>query len=105
MHPGVTPGGLVDETATRARLLLLEEMMRELYRRDIVTDDILDEVASRLSASADRVGGTEAEIAEHAAHMATMLPIEAAAPSQSDWEAERRRARMRIVPDGGNSRT
>jgi hypothetical protein len=92
----------VDETALRARLEFLEEMFRELYRRDVVTDEMLRAVADRFGSQADRASPSGAEVANHCAHMAVMLPIEAQAPTQSEWTAEQRRTRMRLISDGGN---
>lgn len=101
------------DDALRARLELLEALVLEMYRCHILTEEMIDRVAERFSAKADRSSPSEAEIAEHAAHMATMISIEASALSQERWEAERsnqradeRRSRLHVVPsDGGNPDT
>jgi len=41
---------------------------------------------------------------DHAAHLVRLQLIEASAPTQAEWEADRRRAQFRVIPaDGGNS--
>jgi DUF1680 family protein len=89
----------VDDDTLRARLEFLEEMVRELYRRGVITDDMVAAVAERFGSRADRANFGDAAVADHCAHMAVMLPIEASTPTQSEWEAERRRARLRVVED------
>lgn len=55
---------------------------------------------SDIEAAADEA---EAEGDDETSHNLRCLLIRASAPRQSEWEAERRRARMRLVPtDGGN---
>lgn len=76
----------------RIRLSVLEEVARELIRSGAITDDMIQTVATRLEAD-------DTESGEIAAHQARMLPIEADAPTRSEWEAERRRARMRVVSE------
>jgi hypothetical protein len=45
----------------------------------------------------------EADGAPDDAHLVRCEMLNAVAPTQSEWEAEQRRGRMRIVPpDGGN---
>lgn len=96
-RPRYTP--TVDDDTLRARLEFLEEMVRELFRREVITDDMVAAVAERFGSRADRANFGDAAIADHCAHMAAMLPIEANAPTESEWEAERRRARLRVVQD------
>lgn len=95
----------------RSRLLMLEEVVRALYRSGALTDDMLSDVDLRLSIEADEAGGEKtAEAYAVAAQMARMLPIEASqsATAASDMRADFRRQQMRErtalinQPDGGN---
>lgn len=103
----------MDDSALRARLTFLEELVRELYRQDIVTDEMLGTVAERLAAKATNHGPTEAGVLEDAAHMANMVPFEASetVETESDRRAafQRRQMRERTAmisgPDGGNPDT
>lgn len=78
--------------------------MRELTRREIITEDMLTSIEQGFESQA-RIydGSSRAESFAHMAHMARVLPIEAAAPSPSEFQAEQRRARIRIVADGGKA--
>lgn len=68
--------------------------MRQLVRRGDLDADDIDAIATDLEAVNER----------EAAHLARAAFVEALAPTQSEWEAERRRARMRAVPpDGGKA--
>lgn len=87
----------MDDSALRARLTFLEELVRELYRQDIVTDEMLDTVAERVAAKATNHGPTEAGVLEDAAHMARMIPFEASETieTESDRHAAFQRKQMR----------
>lgn len=103
----------MDDSALRARLAFLEEVIRELYRQDILNDEMLGTVAERLAAKATNHGSTEADILDDAAHMANMVAFEAAETIEtaSDRRAEflrrqmRERTAMLSSPDGGNPDT
>lgn len=88
----------MDDEPLRIRLAVLEEIVRELIRSGVLTDEMIEAVANRLEAD-------DTEAGEIAAHQARMLPIEAAMPTQSEWEAAQRRKRMRVISDGGNPAT
>lgn len=67
-------------------------LIEQLVRSGTLGADDIDDMAARLEAEGD----TESARAARAAF------VRASAPSQSEWEAQRRRARIRAVPDGGN---
>jgi hypothetical protein len=93
----------VSDTAS-IELELFRELIHELVRADIISDDMIDSVRERFDAQARIHEGTETgEKFEQLAHMATVLPFEAAAPSPAEFHAEQRRARMRVVSDGGKA--
>lgn len=70
-------------------------LIEQLVRVGVLEADDIDEMASRLEASGDRDD----------AHQCRTAYVQALAPSASDWEAEQRRARMRVISDGGNPST
>lgn len=85
---------------------LFREIMLEMIRRGIVTDEIIGSVERRFEAEARSLAGnSRAERYEQLAHMARLLPVEAAAPSVVEFNADQRRRHIRLVPDGGNDST
>jgi hypothetical protein len=76
--------------------VLARALISHLVRRGDLEQAEISEIADKLD------GAGEGD----AAHLCRLAFVEAHAPSQSEWEAERRRARMRVVPsDGGNQTT
>lgn len=67
-------------------------LLEQLVRSGLFDADDIDDMATRLDAAGETDAGRIAR--------ATFL--QAMAPTQAEWEAERRRARFAIVPDGGN---
>lgn len=57
-----------------------------LLRRGVIDESDIREMAQGLS--------------DEAGHLLNALVVEAAAPTQSDWSAEQRRKRFRLVPSG-----
>ena len=70
-------------------LNLVLALIRRLHGEGALDD-------SDLAAIADEVDSAREEDAE-AAHQVRCIGIEAAAPSQSDWKAERARSRFRVI--------
>lgn len=66
-----------------------------LIRKGVIDEADIGEAAAEIEA-----GGSESSAM--AAHLLRLAAIEASAPDQTDWEAKRRRAQMRVVTDGGN---
>jgi hypothetical protein len=74
---------------------LTEALIEQLVRVGVLEAEDIDEMAARLDAGDRREDARAARIAF----------VQAQAPSDSEWEAERRRARMHVVSDGGNPPT
>lgn len=72
--------------------ILARALIAHLVRRGDLDQIEIDEIAEGLDAAGE----------PDAAHLCRLAFVEALAPSQSEWEAERRRARMRVISDGGN---
>lgn len=75
---------------------LSERMLRafliQMIRSEAVDPDDLIEAAEALDKEGD----------EEAAHAMRCIPLAAAAPDTSDWQADQRRARFRVIePEGG----
>lgn len=64
-------------------------LIEQLVRVGVLDADDIGEMAERLEASGD----------SEDAHLCRAAFVQALAPTQSEWEAERRRARMRVVED------
>lgn len=87
-------------------LELLRELVLELIRTGTITDEMIGNVERRFESEARRYRGSDrAERYEQLAHMASVLPVEAAAPTATEFEAEQRRKHIRLIPDGGNHPT
>jgi polyhydroxyalkanoate synthesis regulator phasin len=71
---------------------LIAALIKQLVRNGALDADDIDEMATRLEQS----GHPD----EARACMAAF--VQASAPSQAEWEAQQRRSRMQVVPDGGN---
>lgn len=72
---------------------LILALITQLVRRGDLDADDIDQMAT----------GLEEEGEGEAAHLCRAAFVEAHAPSASDWNAERARARMRLIKtDGGN---
>lgn len=69
---------------------MLRAFLSQMIRIEAVDPDDISEAADRL----DREGD------EEAAHALRCLILQAASPEQSDWNADRARARFHVV--GGN---
>lgn len=61
-------------------------LLTQLLRKGLIDEDDLEAMCAGLG--------------EDAAHQIRCCFLEAAAPSQSEWEAERARARFRVVKGG-----
>lgn len=68
---------------------MLRALLIQLLKSDAIDPDDIDAAADRLASSGD----------EEAAHAMRCLIVESMAPDQSDWEADQRRARFRVVGD------
>jgi len=69
-------------------------LIQHLVRTEQFDADDIASIAELLEAK-----GRSAE-----AHLVMVQMVEAAAPSQSEWEADQRRSRFRVIKaDGGNS--
>lgn len=88
-------------------LELVRELVLELIRAGVITDDMIERVEHRFEGEARAyAGNSRAERYEQLAHMARLLPIEAAAPTVTEFNADYRRRQLRVVPaDGGNDLT
>jgi hypothetical protein len=84
---------------------MLRELMLELIRADVITGDVLGSVERRFEGEARaNAGNSRAERYAQLAHMARLLPIEAAAPTTAEFHAGQRRRQLHIImPDGGNN--
>lgn len=71
---------------------MLKAFLVQMMRADAVDPDDISEAADRLERDGD----------EEAAHAMRCLIVESMAPEQSDWEADRARARFRAI-EGGKS--
>lgn len=78
------------ETSLAERML--RAFLTQMIRTEAVDPDDISEAADRL----DREGD------EEAAHALRCLILQAAAPEQSDWNADRARARFHAI-DGGKA--
>lgn len=67
-------------------------LIRHLLRTDAIDDEDVAAIADDLDAQGEA----------HAGHLTRLTIIEAATPSQAEWEVQQRRARFEVVPDGGN---
>lgn len=67
-------------------------LIRELCRQGSLDASDIERIATDLEASGH---GDEA-------HAVRCELLKASAPSVSDWQAEQRRARFTVLPDGGN---
>ena len=85
-------------------LEMLRELVLELIRADVITEEMIGRVERQFEAEAHRqIGNSRAERYEQLAHMTRVLPIEATAPSASDFHAGQRRKRLHVIaPVGGN---
>ena len=70
---------------------MLRAFLSQMIRIEAVDPDDISEAADRL----DREGD------EEAAHAMRCLILQAAAPEQSDWNADRARARFHVVDGNG----
>jgi hypothetical protein len=88
-------------------LVLFRELMLQLVRAGTITDDMISNVERQFEAEARQHQGSDrGERYEQLAHMARVLPIEAAALSASDFYAGQRRKQLHVItPDGGNDQT
>lgn len=66
---------------------MLRAFLIQMIKAEAVDPDDIAEAADQLDKDGD----------EEAAHAMRCIIVEAAAPSQEDWEAERRRRRFRVV--------
>lgn len=67
-------------------------LMAHLVKRGDLDADEIEDMATALEGAGKPV----------AARLCRASFIQAIAPTQSEWEAERRRARFEVVSDGGN---
>lgn len=88
-------------------LELFRDLMLQLVRAGTITEEMIGRVERQFEAEARQHRGSDrAERYEQLAHMARVLPIEAAALSASDFYADQRRKRLHVIaPDGGNDPT
>jgi hypothetical protein len=88
-------------------LEMLRELVLELIRANVISEGMVARVERQFEAEAHRhSGNSRAQRYEQLAHMARLLPIEAAGPSPSDFHAAQRRKRLHVItPDGGNNGT
>lgn len=70
-------------------------LIEQLVRLGVMSADDIDDMATRLDADGDTAD----------AHLCRTAFVKAHAPTQQEWEEEQRRARLRVVPDGGNATT
>jgi hypothetical protein len=85
---------------------LLHAVIVEMIRDGIVPPEIIERVGLQFEAEARAFdGNSRAERYETLARMATGLLLTVAAPTSSEWRAERQRGRLHlIVPaDGGKA--
>ena len=66
-------------------------LLLQLIRRGVLGSEDIDEIAARLQSE----GETDA------AHAVRAAPLEAFPPDQAEW----RRSKLKLVPDGGNGET
>lgn len=71
---------------------MLSAFLAQMIRAEAIDPDDIAEAAERLDKAGD----------EEAAHALRCIIVEASAPDQSDWQAEQRRNRFRVVdgPEG-----
>jgi len=71
---------------------MLRAFLKQMIKTEAVDPDDMVEVVEALQKAGD----------EEAAHAMAALIVEAHAPEQSDWQAERARARFRVIdgPEG-----
>lgn len=70
---------------------MLRAFLSQMIRSEAVDPDDIIEAADRLSRDGD----------EEAAHALRCLILQASAPEQSDWNADRARARFHVVDGNG----
>lgn len=68
---------------------MLRALLVQLLRADAIDPDDILAASDNLASSGD----------EEAAHAMRCLIVESLAPEQSEWEADQRRARFRVVSD------
>lgn len=67
-------------------------LLEQLVRTGVIDADDIHEMATRL----DEAGDTDD------ARICRATFFQASAPTQAEWEAQQRRSRFEVVPDGGN---
>ncbi|BAK66889.1 hypothetical protein SLG_22140 [Sphingobium sp. SYK-6] len=72
---------------------MLRALLIQLLKSEAIDPDDIDAAADRLAADGDG----------EAAHEMRCLIVESMAPEQSDWEADQRRSRFRVV-DGDDGK-
>lgn len=73
---------------------MLRAFLEQMIRTEAVDPDDIEAAAERLDKAGD----------EEAAHSLRCIALQAMAPEQSDWEADRRRNRFHVVEgDGGKN--
>lgn len=70
---------------------MLTAFLEQMIRTEAVDPDDISEAADRLDLAGD----------EEAAHALRCIIVKAAAPDQSEWEAERARARFHVIDGNG----
>lgn len=89
----------MDDEAIRARLEVLEEIVRELIRSSIVHPDLIERVAERFDIEEKyHSGSSRAEHYAHMAHMTRMMIIEAGAQEADDFRQEQLQRRLNVPP-------
>lgn len=91
MSNALLPGSKAGATADMAEPLA-EALIAQLVRSGVLSDGDIAAIADALDAANE----------PDAAHQARVSMIEAQAPTDANWNAEKRRSRLHIVPDGGN---
>lgn len=77
---------------------LFSSVIVMMLRKGIISRDDMAEVAEEFERRADEHGEGEAkERLEQLAHLASCLILEAAAPPVSEWRADQRRSRFRVI--------
>jgi len=83
---------------------LFRELIYALIRRGVIEQGDIDEAEARFTRLASHYrGSTRSHRYEQLAHRASILPLEATTEDEAQHAAAQRRARIRAVPDGGNS--
>lgn len=85
---------------------LFRELIHALIRRGVIEQGDIDEVEAKFTRLANHHrGSSRRHRYEQLAHRAAVLPLDATAEDEAQFAAAQRRARIRPVPDGGNSQT